>query len=92
MRYLLPLFCVFLVGCTKDLVMLKDAQVVNKAVPTKCFKKVDIPPPEEWPLDAVDLSDDKTALPRIVHAAGLERDMRIKHVEAWGKILEKCAD
>jgi hypothetical protein len=92
MKILIAAMALTLGACSKDQVLLKEAQPVNIAVPTKCFKKADVPPKEAWPLDAVDLSDSKTALPKLVHAATLERDQRIKHVEAWDKIIDKCAD
>lgn len=79
-------------GCahTKD-VIISEPKEVKVGVALKCLDGKDVPPTPIFPLDAVDLTDPKTELARVVNAATLEVRVRKEYVGKINEVLAKCA-
>jgi PBP1b-binding outer membrane lipoprotein LpoB len=58
----------------------------------KCVEKSEVPEIPQFPLDAVDLSNEKEALARLTNAARLERKVRMGYLATVNKVLVKCSE
>ena len=78
-------------GCahTKEIVVSQPKDVMI-GVPQKCIDSKDVPAVPSFPLDEVDLTDNKTELARVVNAATLERKVRREYVGKVQEVISKC--
>lgn len=81
-----------LMGCESLAPVVKtEGQDVSVPVVQKCIERKDLPKKPTFPLDIVDLSNEKEALARLVNAARLEVKARTEYVSKAQEVFDKCS-